>query len=519
MRCVCRPAPSYSLLVRGFRTVLSEPPPLAGLSRAQSYPWFVVGTVCVGAFLGQLDASIATLILPTLEKTFRAPVADVEWVAIAYLVVLAALVVPFGRVADLVGRKVLYVAGFVVFIAGSALCGFAPTLLWLIVFRVLQAVGAAMLQANSVAIIAVAIERRRLGRAIGVQGAAQAIGLSLGPSIGGLLIDSFGWRWVFFIAVPFGLLGAVLAWLVLPRTNPAVLQAAHQAQEGFDWTGALLLGPGVALLMVAVTFGNTWGWLSASLLGTTCVLLACLGFFFAAERRASSPLVDLSLFSSRAFGVGILAGLLSYAVLFGSLFLLPFYLQRILGQTAAQTGLLLTSIPLALGVMAPIAGALTDRVGSRLPTVVGMSVSAAALLCLSVLPTPGLTVTLGILALLGIGLGTFTPPNNSAIMGSAPTHRLGTASGILNMTRSLGTSLGVALTGAILGLVLSAQSGQHASSTVDATPEALQIALRDAFLFLACMAGLAAALSVARGPQTAQTVPARRAALTESIGV
>jgi MFS family permease len=334
-----------------------------------------------------------------------------------------------------------------------------------------------------------------------------------------LLIDSLGWRWVFFIAVPFGVLGTVLAWFVLPRTSPAVLEAGHRAQEGFDWTGALLLGPAVVLLMVLLTFGNTWGWLSPSLLGTTCLVLACLGFFVAAEHRASSPLVDLSLFSSRLFGVGILAGLLSYAVLFGSLFLLPFYLQRILGQTAAQTGLLLTSIPLALGVMAPIAGVLTDRVGSRLPTVVGMSLSAVALLCISILPSPGIQVTLGMLAVLGIGLGMFTPPNNSAIIGSAPAHRLGTASGILNMTRSVGTSLGVALTGAILGLVLSTQSGQPVSSTVDATREVLQVALHETFLFLACMAGLAAALSVTRGPQTAQTAPARQAALTESIGV
>ena len=503
----------------GLRSIFCEPPPLAGLTRARLYPWLVVGTVCVGAFLGQLDASIATLILPTLEGTFHTPVAQVEWVAIAYLLVLAALVVPFGRLADLVGRKLLYVAGFVVFIAGSALCGFAPTLLWLIGFRALQAVGAAMLQANSVAIIAAAIERRRLGRAIGVQGAAQAIGLSLGPSIGGLLIDSLGWRWVFFIAVPFGLLGTVLAWLVLPRTGQVVLRAAHPAEEGFDWTGALLLGPAVALLMVLLTFGNTWGWSSPNLLVTTGLVLACFALFLAAERRATSPLVDLSLFSSRLFSVGILAGLLSYAVLFGSLFLLPFYLQRILGQTAAQTGVLLTSIPLALGAMAPIAGVLTDRVGSRPPTVVGMSISAVALLGISILRVPGLPVTLGILVILGIGLGTFTPPNNSAIMGSAPDHRLGTASGILNMTRSLGTSLGVALTGAILGLVLSAQSGQPVASTVDATPAALQVALHVTFLFLACMAALAAALSAARGPQTTQTVSARRAALTESIGV
>jgi MFS family permease len=230
-----------------------------------------------------LDASIAGLVLPTLEETFAAPVAAVTWVAIAYLVVLAALVVPFGRLADLAGRKLLYTGGFVVFIIGSALCGIAPSLEWLIAFRVLQAVGAAMLQANSVAIITAAVVRRRLGRAIGVQGAAQAIGLSVGPSLGGLLIDSLGWRWVFFIAVPFGVFGTALAWLVLPRTTTA---AAPEARERFDWLGAVLLGPSVALVLLALTFANDWGWTSATFLGVSMLAAICLGLFLAAETRA-----------------------------------------------------------------------------------------------------------------------------------------------------------------------------------------------------------------------------------------
>src|SRR5438067_7044452 len=195
------------------------------------YRWLVVATVCVGAFLGQLDASIATLVLPTLEEAFHADVASVEWVAIAYLLTLAALVVTFGRLADMTGRKLLYTAGFVVFILGSALCGLAPDLGLLIGFRVLQAVGAAMLQANSVAIITASVPRRELGRAIGVQGAAQAVGLSFGPSVGGVLIAAAGWQWVFFIAVPFGLAGTVLAWLVLPQTE----RAAEHVPERFGW--------------------------------------------------------------------------------------------------------------------------------------------------------------------------------------------------------------------------------------------------------------------------------------------
>jgi len=170
--------------VRGeIHALLTEPAPLSAVARRPAYVWFVVGTVCVGAFLGQLDASIAGLVLPTLEETFSAPVASVTWVAIAYLVTLAAFVVPFGRLADLAGRKLLYTAGFGVFIVGSALCGFAPNLGWLIAFRVLQAIGAAMLQANSVAIITAAVVRRRLGRAIGIQGAAQAIGRGAAPRL------------------------------------------------------------------------------------------------------------------------------------------------------------------------------------------------------------------------------------------------------------------------------------------------------------------------------------------------
>lgn len=503
----------------GMRPAFTEPPPLARVAQSSRYPWLVVGTVCVGAFLGQLDASIAGLVLPTLEGEFHAPVASVEWVAISYLLVLAALVVPFGRLSDLAGRKILYTSGFVLFIVGSALCGLAQGLGWLIAFRGLQAVGAAMLQANSVAIITAAVERRRLGRAIGIQGAAQAVGLSIGPSVGGFLIDALGWRWVFLMAVPFGLAGAALGWAILPCTSRAAVRAAHRLQERFDWTGALLLGPSVALILVALTFANTWGWTDARLLAVTLVALVCIGVFIGGEKRAASPLVDLSLFRSRLFSMGILAGLLSYAVLFGSLFLVPFYLERILGRSAADTGLLLSPIPLALAIMAPIAGLLTDRFGSRLPTSIGMFCAAIALLTFAITPAPGLVPTLFLLALLGSGLGLFTPPNNSAIMSTAPHHRLGTAGGILNMTRSVGTGLGVALTGAILTLALSAQTGEHVSSTLDVSGPSLITSFHVTLLFLATIAAASAALSAARGAGAAAPVAVQHAAVAETVGV
>jgi EmrB/QacA subfamily drug resistance transporter len=484
--------------VARLRPLFAEHPPLPRLAAWPAYRWLVVGTVCLGAFLGQLDASIAGLVLPTLEDVFKAPVATVEWVALAYLLTLAALVVPLGRLADLLGRKMLYTWGFLIFIAGSALCGIAPTLGWLIAFRVVQAFGAAMLQANSVAIITAAVPRRALGRAIGVQGAAQAVGLSVGPSVGGVLIDSLGWQWVFFIAVPFGLLGTVFGWLVLPRTSrEAVAEVAHEPQR-FDWLGAALLGPAVALVLLGLTYGNTWGWTSPRFALTVALACICLATFWIAEGRSASPLIDPALLRVRSFSLGLVAGLLSYAVLFGSLFLMPFYLERILGQTAAQTGLLLTPIPIALGVLAPIAGTLADRIGPVAPTVAGMASAAVALAALALLPDLSLPATLGLLALLGIGLGLFTPPNNAAVMGSAPPHRLGVAGGILNMARSIGTSLGVASTGAVLAVRLSARLGTSVVRTLDAPPAALLPVFHETLLFLAGLALLAGLLSTVR---------------------
>jgi MFS family permease len=335
-----------------------------------------------------------------------------------------------------------------------------------------------------------------------------------------LLIDAFGWRWVFFIAVPFGLLGTLLAWIVLPTSKPTMDErAAHDAQERFDWLGAILLGPSVALVLLALTFANDWGWTSPVFFAVSMCAAASLGLFLAAERRAASALVDMRLFCSRTFSVGIVAGLLSYSVLFGSLFLVPFYLERVLGRTPAEAGVLLTPVPLALAVMAPLAGLLTDRFGSRLPMVSGMLLAAVSLVGLAMVSGETLWPMLLLLGGLGIGLGLFTPPNNSAIMGSAPPNRLGVAGGILNMTRSLGTSFGVAVTGALLAALLSARMGEQIESTLLVAPAVLQAAAHQTILFLAALAGVAGLLSAVRGAAVEETVQTQRAAAIESIGL
>jgi EmrB/QacA subfamily drug resistance transporter len=441
--------------------------------------WFAVATVCIGAFMGQLDASIVTLALPTLQREFHTSLGSVEWVALAYLLTLVSIIAAIGRLADMFGRKLLYTYGFIVFTVGSLLCGLAPSLPLLIGARVLQAVGAAMLQANSVALIVHAMPRTQLGRGIGVQGAAQAVGLALGPALGGFLIALGGWRLIFFINVPVGLVGTALGWVMLPRSR-------ELGRRGrFDWPAALLFMPMVGSALLAISFGNELGWLSPSVLGLWAATAVLGAGFVVRERLTASPMIDLGLFGRAAFSAGISSGLLSYLVTFGTLFVVPFFLQHGQGISSAVVGGQLTALPVALGVVAPFAGRLSERLGSRPLTVGGMVVAAVALALLGVLRSGGLPLV-ACLALLGAGLGAFTPTNNAAIMSAAPRTASGVAAGLLNMTRGLGTALGVGLTGLVYEQMSAAAGGSEAGFAAAGT-------------FLSSMALLAALLAALGG--------------------
>ncbi len=413
--------------------------------------WLVVATVCIGAFMGQLDASIVTLAFPTLGRDFQASVGDVAWVGLSYLLVLVATVAAVGRVADMVGRKLLYVYGFIVFVVGSGLCGLAPNLIWLDVFRAIQALGAAMLQANSVAIIADAVPRHRLGQAIGIQGAAQALGLSLGPVVGGLLIALGGWRLIFLVNVPVGIVGTVLGWLLIPRSRRL------QTRTAFDWPGLVLFVPAIASLLVALSYGNQLGWTSPIVLalGGGVAVLGIL--FLRRQARVRHPMIDLSLFRRPAFATGISSGLLSYLVLFGTLFIVPYYLETVRHLSVGHTGLELTVMPVAIGLVAPFAGRSADRIGSRPLTVAGMAMAGTSFVMMALFHATTLAFILE-LAGLGAGLGAFTPANNASIMAAAPRAQSGLAGGMLNMTRALGTALGLAMSGLILASVAGAQA-------------------------------------------------------------
>jgi EmrB/QacA subfamily drug resistance transporter len=487
--------------VEALRYTVSEPvttvpwyesAPLPFVTRRKSYSWLVVGTVCIGAFMGQVDASIAQLLLPVLEVEFQAPVSLVSWVAVAYLLVVAAALPIFGRLADITGRKLLYTAGFVVFILGSALCGVAPTLELLITARVFQGVGAALLASNSVAIIVTAVGDANRGRALGMQGAAQAVGLCAGPVIGGLLIYYLGWRWVFWVNVPFGILGAILGWLILPQTR---LGSEHPK---FDWGGAALLGPTLTVLVLALNQGSDWGIMSPALLGCVAVGSVLLIAFVRKEMHAPSPLLDMRLFRRRAFSAGNIAGLLSYAILFGVFFLMPFVLERAYRETSLGAGLRLAVVPIVLGCVAPFSGGLSDRLGARWLTAGGMLTTFAGLALLFVAldgSADGLWLVTSALGVIGMGQGLFTAPNNSAIMAAAPAEETGEAGGVLNLARSVGTAVGIALASAVLSWQLASLTGRS-GDTRHAPPQDLLVAARMVIAVLGGCAVLAAFASL-----------------------
>ncbi len=448
--------------------------------------WLVLLTIGVGTFMSALDGSVVNAILPVIQAYFKTDVAAVEWVVTIYLLAVSGLLLAFGRLGDLRGNKAVYLWGFVIFVAGSALSGFAPTIGFLIAARALQAVGAAMLFSNSPAIITKTFPGAERGRALGLQGTMTYLGLTTGPFLGGWLASRFGWHAVFFINIPIGLLAVWLSWQMIPNDLPS------ERREKFDLFGSLAFMAGLVILLFALNRGQEWGWFSAPILGLLAAAVFILSLFVWLELRVPAPMLDLSLFRSRAFNTAAISPVLNYIGIYSLLFLMPFYLIQGRGLSPSQTGLILTAQPLAMALMAPFAGNFSDRIGAQIPTTLGMLIMSAGLFMLTrLMPETPIAYVVAGLAVSGFGSGMFVAPNNSALMGAAPRNRQGIASGVLALARNVGMALGVGLTGAVFTTMLA--RGQNGD------PATLVRAVNGGLLFAAFTALLAALTSFARG--------------------
>jgi EmrB/QacA subfamily drug resistance transporter len=431
--------------------------------------WLVLAAIGAGTFMSALDGSVVNTTLPLITKSFNTTVTVTEWVVTVYLLVLSGLLLGFGRLGDLHGHKRVYIAGFAIFLVSSILCGMATSSLMLIAFRGVQALGAAMLSSNSPAILTKSFPSQQRGQALGIQATMTYLGLTVGPSLGGFLAGQFSWRAVFYINVPVSLIALALSMRYIAPDR------AQEKTEPFDYTGAAIFMAGLVALLFGLNQGHALGWTSPIILASLIGSALFLALFVYIELHKPAPMLDLSLFRSGAFSRSTISAVLNYIGVYTITFLMPFYLLQGREFRPAQAGLLLTAMPIVMAIVAPISGAISDRIGARWLTVTGMVIQALGLYLLAGLgaQTSDLRI-IASLAVAGLGTGIFISPNTSALMGAAPRGRQGIASGILATARNVGMVLGVGLAGAVLTTVMG-----HSTAP---GPAALFAALQISFL-------------------------------------
>jgi len=448
---------------------LSVSPPAAADPREPAplpERWLGLIGLCLGVFMFTLDASIVNVALPTLVGVFRTTFSTVQWIVLAYLLIATALVMVAARIGDIYGKKQAYLAGLAIFTLGSLLCGLSPSIGWLIAFRALQGLGAVFVSALGAAIVGEMFETRERGRALGMIGSAVLLGVALGPSVGGFIIELAGWRWMFLVNIPVG----IVAMSVVYRFVPLV--PGRPASGALDWPGTLL----ACMMLSALALGLTWGQRDG--FGTPLVvallLIAIVGFaaFLRVESRAANPILDLRVFRNKPFATGLLMGYLVFLVLGGTGFLQPFFLEVIAHYPTAKVGLLLAVAPIVGGVTAPMGGALADRIGARWVALTGLLlVVAGCVLFLSIDEHVSVWGFALRVAPFGLGMGLFNAANNSSVLNAVPRDQLGIASALLSLMRTLGQTTGVPVIASIFSLVAMGETGggrHHALLTLPA---------------------------------------------------
>ncbi|MGH2496594.1 MAG: MFS transporter [Ktedonobacteraceae bacterium] len=466
--------------------------------------WVVFVILAIGIFMATLDSSIVNISLPTIAHFFGVPLnGAVEWIIIAYLVVTAGVLLTVGRLADMIGRKPIWVAGLIIFTGGSAICGASVSLGMLIAARALQGLGGAFIMAISPAMLTSAFPARERGRALGMNAVIVALGVSVGPTLGGIITENFSWRWIFYVNVPLGIIGIIATLRILQESG-------SKGERRFDPVGALLLAIGLVGLTLGLSFGQEWGWNSPLLISTLVIsALGFIGLVFV-ERRISNPIIVSALLRSRVFLSANISLILSFLALFAVSFMLPFYLEELRGYSTLQAGLLLTPLPLTIAVIAPFSGIMADRIGTRWLASAGLAIACIGLVFISQLNAQSSTFDIiWRLVFTGVGQAIFQSPNNSALMGAAPREHQGSAAGYLATGRVVGQSVSVALAGAIFTSLGGATAGALLVSNqfhptlspahISQLQQTFASGFHAAFIVCACIAAVGVFTSLVRG--------------------
>lgn len=421
----------------------SEPEKIQLPDHDYSKKWWSMLAVGMSVFMGTLDMSIVNVSLPTLVKQLHTDFPTIQWVILGYVLVVTSLMLGVARLGDMYSKKTLFIWGIIVFTIGSLLCGTSPGVSWLIAFRVIQGFGAVIMQALGAAIIVEIFPPYERGRAMGLIGTTVSIGIATGPALGGLIIGLIGWRWIFLINVPVGVITLSATINLVPSFSP------RERNQRFDLIGALIMLVTLLCFALGMTLGQQEGFKNQMVLGLLFVAGAGVMIFLLTEKRVAQPMVELGLFRDMLFSLSLFMGFLSFITL-GGTFLLPFFLELVKGYTPQKVGFLMMVTPVLMGIISPLSGSLSDRFGTRGISLIGLLMIFGG--CLSISTLRADVTIMGYLlrvAPIGLGMGFFQSPNNSAIMGAVPPQRLGVASGLMALSRNLGQTAGIPLMGSI----------------------------------------------------------------------
>ncbi len=477
-------------------------------ARSPNYKWWAFGALAIGLFASVSDHGSVTVALPSLADHFSTDLPTTQWVVIGYALTISALLLPMGRLSDIVGRKQVYVAGFAVFVVGAVIAGTSTSVIVLILAKVVQGVGAAMTQGTSMAMIIAAFPEEQRGKALGLQMSVVGTGGVAGPAVGGFLVGALGWRSVFLVNAGLGVVAVLAALIILDGTR----EVRDGKRPAFDWAGAGLSAAAVVFFLVAMSNGHRIGWASPLIVAAFVGVAALVGVFIWWELQAAAPMLDVRLFKTPLFSLGVSASFMSFLGMSSVRFLMPFYLQAVLGFSPSVVGLIIVPSALMMMIMGPLSGRLSDRYGWRRLNVGGLIISATGLFLLSrITETSPLGYVMAGMVLQSLGLSVFNAPNNSSILSTVDPAKYGVVSGFLNLVRNFGNVTSIAVATAIVTVTMASMGFPPTLAVVDADAgeglfHAFTSGLRVAYLTMGCIVMVGMAASFMKGDKSQSAV-------------
>ena len=492
---------------------------LASIKQSPNYKWWVLSTVATGTFMSVLGHGSVLIALPAIARHFDASLTTVVWIAISEALTISALLLPMGRLSDIVGRKQVYVIGFTILLFASAAAGFSASITMLLAARVVQGAGAAMLQANGQAMVLLVFPGSERGKALGTQFSVVGAGSIVGMVLGGFLVSTLGWRSVFLINLPVGVLALTAAILVLDKSRFVQDRQGGQRPR-FDWLGSFLSAAALVTVLLALTFGNRAGWGSGPILGAMAAFVLFLGVFIWWELRTPSPMLDLRLFQRKLVALGVTAGWLDFLGSSGVQFLMSLYLQSVLGYSAWGAGLITLPSAIAMTVIGNLSGRLSDRFGWLKFNVGGLALASLALFILAARLTDSspLSLVIPILVLQSVGSGLFRSPNNSSILSAVERSRYGIVFALIPLTRNSANIASTALATAIVVTTMGSMGAEPSLDAVSGEPHAFVVGVQRAFLAGAIMLLVGMVISILKGDRPKETEAGRGHTVPRTLG-